>query len=485
MLPHFRLIEDDADRAGGVEGILDRVAACAALDIRRWRVVADASEGLLWLGRRGRLWRAVSDRPPNHGLARRRARDWIGRADLDAGVPAGATVRFVPRPVRGTIRGRFDLRSGHDAYDVIDSHVDFDAQLEIERPDGRGAVPVVGAVGALGLTFDPAGDLIGFHRQWQAPEWLGRAREIPAADSRRELCATLGSGHAIVGSSLAYEAVALPAGRVLRPVWIHDCIARLGDSGGVRGEVTMPASEWDGDSPRASGRSMATIWMQRLAGVSGTRATAEGFHTGAVAAGWRAAFDTGDEQADQSHWLSDAARWTEAVDLVFYTGHATESGWQVPDHGRPAMLHVQDIAAAGGLGRGRLRWLVVAGCGPLKDDRTWPGSGSAFRWTRAMGGLRMMLGYAADIRPGQREGEVLTSPSLRGEPLMDAWFETARRCQRRRSGGRASWAAALFPVVDDGLSPLEDRPFAREAEGREAPPPIRDASRYEILWTPV
>jgi len=115
-----------------------------------------------------------------------------------------------------------------------------------------------------------------------------------------------------------------------------------------------------------------------------------------------------------------------AVDLMYYTGHASANTWQANTTNNPASrtsVNVDDVR----LGQVDLEWLVIAACGPLQAT---DGAGTIWRdrLTPMFQGLHALMAYATvsnvSVIEGQRFADyaqgALTPPGL-GETDLRGW----------------------------------------------------------------
>lgn len=185
------------------------------------------------------------------------------------------------------------------------------------------------------------------------------------------------------------------------------------------------------DLPTVLGNySAGTSWIGLIGGLPGSQGNAQGFVDGLADAGWAIRFNHGEENAWETDWRKNDDEWVDAVDFVFYTGHAGPDGWALvaPEDGS---LHYTETAGAPDLwGPKELEWIVIAACGPLQDDAVKPGAGSAInRWKTAFDGLHLLMGYAEVTYDNTEEGRRLVQYAREGSTLMSAWFRTAQEIQ--------------------------------------------------------
>lgn len=181
-------------------------------------------------------------------------------------------------------------------------------------------------------------------------------------------------------------------------------------------------------------RSFGTSWIGTFGGLNGSQANAQGFVDELTAEGWQRRFNWGNTNAWKSDWLRDDDDYVDDVDFVFYTGHASPTGWQLTTGGSSDWLHHSEVGATPNSpsdhwGQENLEWLAIAACGPLEDDII-NGGGNVFdRWRGAFDGLHLLLGYAAVTYDNTEEGRRLASYARSGMTLMQAWFRTGQEIQ--------------------------------------------------------
>ncbi len=185
--------------------------------------------------------------------------------------------------------------------------------------------------------------------------------------------------------------------------------------------------------------SAGTSWIGLSGGLAGSRNNAKGFVDELAAIGWSIRFNWGDGNAWESDWRRNDDDWVDAVDFVFYTGHANADGWVLaqPDD---TFLHFTETAGARDLwGANNLEWAVVAACGPLQDEVVGSGGDVLERWKNAFDGLHMLMGYAQVTSDTEEEGKRLIRYAKAGATIMQSWFRTGQEIQ-----GAGIWAGAYY-----------------------------------------
>ncbi len=357
-------------------------------------------------------------------------------------------------------------------------------------------LPVVGGGGKFSLTLGDGGRPIAYHGLWRP---VREAKVVDALDvgQAREQYLKLMDGIEIVDvtSFLAYHAA--PFGseqRWLTPVWVFSSRINVGKRTIPARLVTIPATDFgphppkpepqpiresepgrspSGEAKRIAARPTAranpseagTSWIGLSGGLPGSQANAKGFVDGLAADGWNVNFNWGDSNAWESDWRRNDDTWVDAVDFVFYTGHANQDGWVLaaPDDGALTFNEVGNSPGAPGdlWGRQDLEWAIIAACGPLQDDLLAAGGGNVLaRWDGAFDGLHTLMGYGAITSDNTEEGGRVVKYARRGTPLIDAWFRTAHEIQPSTNGAVAPdgpdvWVGAMW-VTKPGVDPRSD-----------------------------
>jgi hypothetical protein len=175
--------------------------------------------------------------------------------------------------------------------------------------------------------------------------------------------------------------------------------------------------------------SAGTSWIGLSGGLGGSQNNAKGFVDGLAASGWDIRFNWGDANAWESDWRRNDDTWVDAVDFVFYTGHANSDGWvlSAPDDD---FLHFSETAGAADLwGQKNLEWAVVAACGPLQDEVVGSGGDVLDRWRNAFDGLHILMGYAQVTYDNEEEGKRLAQYAKNGSTIIQSWFRTGQEIQ--------------------------------------------------------
>lgn len=220
--------------------------------------------------------------------------------------------------------------------------------------------------------------------------------------------------------------------------------------------------------------SAGTSWIGESGGLSGSRKNARGFVDELDAAGWTIRFNWGDAAAWESDWNANDDDWVDAVDFVFYTGHANSDGWMLAT---PNDTFLDRSEVGGPLdkwGRKNLEWMVIAACGPLQDSVVGSGGDALQRWRDAFDGLHMLMGYAQVTYDNEEEGKRLASYARGGATIMQSWFRAAQEIQ-----GSGIWAGAYY-LGDSRGSTGNDHLWGKGSVG----PDVLNPTWRACTWVP-
>jgi hypothetical protein len=211
-----------------------------------------------------------------------------------------------------------------------------------------------------------------------------------------------------------------------------------------------------------------------------TQRNAEAFVRQLAEDGWQVAALRGGPDALKSDWLCDDPRSVEHVDLAFYAGHATARGWMLQPGN--SYLTYPDVSVNGAaphrFGSGRLKWILIAGCGPLQDAVVSGGLEDVFsRWTAAFSGLHSLCGFATQVGDRPEMGPAAAALARQGETIIHAWLRGARQGQP----GGGVWASAMWADAGDGPSSFDDH---LPGHGPVAPT-CHEPTRFGAIWTPA
>lgn len=410
--------------------------------------------------------------------------------------------------------------------------------VQVTFPVQVRGLPVVGGGGDYTLALGEGGDLIGYTGVWRGIEAVFDAALVPrekADAAHRELFeAAKGLELERVDAYLAYySAPSFAVQEFLYPVYVYLATARIGDELVPLRAVTLPATDFGpklempppapmrpkGARPPAGGqkeqrkerRSYATAtlvaspsqpstaratkpweagtsWIGASGGLAGSQANAQGFVDEWAADGWIIDFNWGDAAAWETDWRRNDDLWVDNADFVFYTGHASLSGWVLaaPDDGS---LNFNEVGASpeapGDLwGSSDLEWVVIAACGPLQDDLLAAGGGDVLsRWDGAFDGLHQLLGYGAITFDNTDEGRKIAQYAKSGMTVADAWFRTAKEIQPSTNGASAPdgptvWVGTMW-AGRGNIDPIGDHAWSHGSVSADPTSPTFLA----CMWT--
>lgn len=221
--------------------------------------------------------------------------------------------------------------------------------------------------------------------------------------------------------------------------------------------------------PDIGGARVGTEWIGLSAGLGGSAANAGGFVAQSLANAVPVMFNWGDLNAWERDFKDPAfaggndTNWVDAVDMVFYTGHANGDGFAFTSLMNDTFLSYTDAY----WGNRDLEWLVIAACGPLQEWSS--GLTVRNRWGRAFKGLHILMGYATTSLDNVIEGSTVAGLSMGAArlPIRCAWMHAAQNSQP----ADVIWGA-MGPIRADGVSNFNDHFWGRGAVG----PDIRGAA---------
>lgn len=220
--------------------------------------------------------------------------------------------------------------------------------------------------------------------------------------------------------------------------------------------------------------SAGTSWIGLSGGLGGSQNNAQGFVDELALSGWDVRFNWGDGNAWESDWRVNDDTWIDAVDFVFYTGHANSDGWVLaaPDDD---FLHFTETAGSRDLwGANNLEWAVVAACGPLQDEAVDSGGNVLERWQDAFDGLHMLMGYAQITYDNEEEGRRLAQYAKAGSTIMQSWFRTGQEIQPE-----GIWVGAYY-IGNESGSTADDHLWGVGSVG----PDITTSTWRACSWVP-
>lgn len=398
----------------------------------------------------------------------------------------------------------------------LDSYIGICISISVIDPR-NGALVEARAEGKntkLGVVFGDKGALIGFNASWRditdieaqvpaqlptAPAWSGSAKATTIVDAKN--------------ARLIYRYTELKSDGedipCLCPYWLFKVSGIKGDRQFPTCDVISPAADFsarvrtatsathyarkalDTPAPVTTEYSVGVSW--KTGGNSGSTDEVNGVLKQAAALGWGTKFAWKDEDAWLSDWSSNASTWVDDVDLAYYAGHADWEGWLLTDDTNPTADSWLESTAVGGkydvhhlLWSKKLKWIIVAACGPLQDQCMGASGRDVFAWGGAFDGLRLLLGYATDVAGFTGEGARALELAGRGVPLAKAWLRAAREqqpflvIQKTEDAPVARWAAALAGETD-AASALDD--VVPHSTGKKAG--TMRPTRLRAIWTPA
>ena len=396
-----------------------------------------------------------------------------------------------------------DDNPGQMTKQLLDRQVNYKIEIAVK---GRGGeerlIPVSGGGGKFKVSVGDQGAVIGFLGGWREIEKVESEEEIlPQESAEAQFKKSLGKAQVKnVRSQLAYYATpAFEVQSILAPVWIVSGEIQIGQETiplrnavipatkfGPRLEGGPPAKPRDPKEPQppadedeergkpqrsrldlpgllgellaspayaASTFECGTSWIGPSQGLSGSPGNKQGFVDQCRAAGWTVNFDWGEAAAFESDWRRNDDLYVDAVDLVFYTGHASGNGWVLnpPDD---TFLHQNEVTpgatAIDLYGNTDLDWLIIAACGPHQSTHFTTNTTNAFdRWRGIFDGLHVFLGYGAVTFDNSSEGRRFMELARAGWNVIDAWFRTAQEIQPSTNGEKAPdgptiWVTAMY-----------------------------------------
>ncbi len=501
-LPVFPLApaEVDADLLGRLAdglfeaGSVDVEEGNHRLTARAGSVVieTDRVSGGIWAADQKQLWNADAEPSlPSEREVGRRASGLLAELDLLPAFSEDGFFALTELPIGGTRVA--EQTKGERRTRMLDLQARY--AVGVRNPDVPGQpdlLPVVGGGGKFALALGDGGRPIAYRGLWRH---AGRpveadALELSEAQERlRELTKDV-ELHDPWGY-LAYHSAPFGAEQsMLAPVWVFGGTIRAGRRKMAARMITIPATEHGPfyaepqpqkhrqrkpgqlvlRSRRGTGdegvKEAGTSWIGLSGGLGGSQQNARGFVDGLAADGWTIRFNWGDGNAWESDWRRNDDTWVDAVDFVFYTGHADKDSWMLasPDDGSLTASEVgaAPAAASGDLwGKQDLEWVIVAACGPLQDEVISDGGGSVLsRWDGAFDGLHVLMGYGAITFDNEEEGERVVEYARQGTRVIDAWFRTAQEIQPSTNGadppnGPTVWVGAMW-VRKSGVDPRND-----------------------------
>lgn len=524
FLPVFQLAPDGLDR-GMFTALLKRFRLEGLPEedlLEGGKRVADGTryleasdDGRFWYADDHRMWNPANipdpERLPGNNAADEAARglledlklwptsqpEW--KLDCDVAVILRTCSAAAPRSGSGA--------GGRGPREDLDVYVGFRTNIEVTDPTTNEVIfaEAQGQGTKIGVVFGENSDVIGLNASWRSiiKRKLYKVQK-PVAPAVREPETSLRSAVVIPDSyRLIYRRTMLQGQPHLCPYWLFEVRVDNGDRSFRSADVTTPAADFLADAvghaetyrsrsvtpkpnPGTGANAIGVSW--RTNGAPHANRDVGLVLAQAAKAGWDVRFAWRDEDAWEPDWSTDAARWVDSCELGYYTGHAAYYGWQLTPRIKEEFLTSQTIGPddhGGTMWRSRLRWIIIAACGPLQDDYVYSPNDNVFEWAGAFDGFRLLMGFASTIAGFTGEGGRTLELARRGVPLARAWLRAAREAQPCQSdGGRGlginRWAAVLAGE-DDCSSALHDTMPA--GTGRPAGP--LTAKQLRAIWTPA
>ena len=370
-------------------------------------------------------------------------------------------------------------------------------RVSLDAPDhDLDAVTLTGPGAVVTTRTGPRGEPLGFHAA--VPRLTGARRELPVVD-RAAADAIVREGlrgfdGVRLSASLTYRVVETPDGPWLCPHWAYEIVARHEHGEVALANRSIPAVEIellaersdppatfepndqhlvDWGPPGTEPRCLLSWLGEDTGRITLSVAVRDSIVASLTQSGWRCR-DFGERAAVEAHWNRLAAGAIRQADLAGYVGHAAAYGmkFNLPD----AAWLESDVCRFGG----RLKWVVIDGCGPLQDEVAASGTSAFDMWARSFQGLRALLGFATTQEQNARQFPRTIEYGLNGRPLARAWFQAACECQGSRTNhGHPAWVAGLF-CVDGAATTIDDR--LSEVHRLQA---MAEPERLAGVWVPL
>ncbi len=486
----------------------------------------DGESGAIWAADRAELWN-LTKKPqlPDKQKARKIADEFVRKNSLLPTSERDDRFAVETLDAAGSYIATFDIKTGKRENRQLDYRVRYGVRMIVDEPETGSElrVPVISGGGKFGVTIGDAGRVIAYNGSWRPLDTIEtQATFIPrkTADQRFKKLTSRMKIESF-DADLAYAYSQFPnKQQYLYPVWAYRAMSNIKGHKLPLRIITLPATEfgpqpqlserqrkrskreiprsWETTTKRRDLRAInpyeaGTSWIGEIGGLGGSQKNAQGFVDGLRDAGWIINFNWGNCNAWETDWHENDDDYVDAIDFVFYTGHANENGWQLqnPADCSQDMLTYPEVGAApetpGDIwGRQDLEWIIIAACGPLEDDLLSPGGGDVLeRWDGAFDGLHLLMGYGAVTNDNEEEGRRVVQYAREGQTLIDAWFRTAQEIQPSTNG----WPAPYGPNVYVGVmwasksgqpSPANDHLWGY---GSVAPDPT-SPDGFSCMWVP-
>ncbi|MEE9339216.1 MAG: DUF6345 domain-containing protein [Methylococcaceae bacterium] len=423
----------------------------------------------------------VDGKVPERQEAAEIATKFVDQTDF---LPSDKWVEFKQIALTETAIG--DDRGGSVDKRILDYTATWGASIPIEGEP----IPVVGGGGEIAVTVGVDGDVISFMGGWRSIAEKVDSVDVGTQDEAVEQFIKNSSNieYKDVKARLAYYAApAFEKQEFLAPVWVisgemlngkevvpirsqivatslYGPVWKPGDDPKYRSkhDLSPGLAQSDEESQKvfslldmiispafaASNPECGASWIGTSQGLSGSSGNRQGFLDECRGASLPVNFDWGNEAAFESDWRRNDDSYVDAADLVFYTGHASQNGWNMfnPDD---TFLHYSEVSGASDLwGQSDLEWFIIAACGPLQSNHFMGNTTNAFdRWRDSFDGLHAMLAYGAVTYDNTEEGGRFMELALGGEDVIDAWFRTAQEIQPATNGSSAPNGPDIYVVA--------------------------------------
>lgn len=218
--------------------------------------------------------------------------------------------------------------------------------------------------------------------------------------------------------------------------------------------------------PTPAPLAVGTEWVGPSQGLNLAPDNVAGFVRRFAAGGVDVAFNLGEDRAFEADFVDadidpngQDASYIDAVDLAFYTGHASGSGITFSTDQTSRFLFFDEAR----WGDQDLEWMIIAACGPLQDlsrGETW-----WERWGQPFDGLHMLLAYSTITFDNNQEGGLFADYLLgSGYRLRHAWLQTATDVQ-----GSGEIYAVMGAWGADGVTNYNDHFWNQGPVGPDVP----------------
>lgn len=482
--------------------------------------------GAIWAADQTELWNPVA-RPelPNKQKANEIASKFVKKNSM---LPTEIEKdRFVVEQldVASSYVSFLDKDTGEREDHKLDYRVPYGVSMIIEDPETGSKIhaPVISGGFKFGVTIGDTGKIIAYNGAWKPiGDVETHATYIPrkTADQHfKKLTSRLNIESFDAELAYAYTQSSTKQA-YLYPVWAYRAMGNINGNKFPLRIITLPATDigpqpqpiepqpprselkiprsWEPISKKndllvLDPYEAATSWIGPIGGLGGSNKNAQGFVDGLKNAGWKINFNFGDCNAWETDWHENDDYYVDAVDFVFYTGHAGVDGWMLvnPSNCNSDYLASQEVGAApetpGDIwGRQDLEWIIIAACGPLEDNILASGGGNVLqRWDGAFDGLHILMGYGSVTFDNEDEGRKVIQYARQGQTLINAWFRTAQEVQPSTNGlgapyGPTVYVGAMYASKSGQTSPYNDHLWGYGSVANDPTPP----NGFTCMWVP-